>query len=53
MVGLVKAQRIAPDDLSDWVLPPPSSDDAKPIRCFDSAEDAIAFIKTHGRLVAA
>lgn len=49
MVALVKTRRIqandnAPDSLSEWTMPP---GEAEPIRCFESAEAAMAFLRTH------
>jgi hypothetical protein len=35
---------VAPDSLSEWTEPPPvarASGDADPIRCFDTAEEAL------------
>lgn len=34
------------DDLSGWELPPPSARGAEPIRVFDTAAEAMAFLKT-------
>jgi hypothetical protein len=46
VVALIKGRRVAvPDDLSDWVMPPPSGRDPEPVRVFDSAEDAMAFLR--------
>lgn len=36
---------IVPDRLSGWVLPPPSACDAGPVRVFDTAAEAMAFLK--------
>jgi hypothetical protein len=37
-----------PDRLSDWVLPPIS--DADPVRVFDTAETALAFLALLGKI---
>lgn len=44
-MDLVRTRRITPlDDLSGWEIPPPAAREAEPVRVFDTAEDAIAFL---------
>ena len=42
---------LPPDNLSDWTLPPPAArarGEVEPVRVFDSAEAAMAFLARHG-----
>jgi hypothetical protein len=34
----------APNNLSDWTMPPPSAGDSEPVRVFDSLDAVIAFL---------
>jgi len=45
----MSADAIGPelDELSGWELPPRSADRAEPVRVFESAEAALAFLAAH------
>jgi hypothetical protein len=43
---------LAPDTLSEWILPPPAAQASgcvEPIRVFDSAEEALRFLAAQDR----
>jgi len=40
------SERVALDSLSDWVMPPLSARYTRPVRVFDTAEAAMAFLET-------
>lgn len=47
MSTLRKRVAIAPPDyLSDWIMPPPSALDMRPMRVFDTRDEALAFLET-------
>ena len=39
------SERVSPDSLSDWVMPPLSARDTRPVRVFDTAEAAMLFLE--------
>lgn len=44
--GALLSEHVVPlNDLSNWMLPPPSARDAGPIHVFDTAEVAMALLK--------
>jgi hypothetical protein len=38
-------ERVVLDALSDWVMPPLSARDTRPVRVFDTAESAMLFLE--------
>jgi hypothetical protein len=44
------SERVVFDSLSDWVMPPPASGGAKPVRAFDTAEAAMAFLRRYATI---